>query len=166
MTAVQALRDLARVRAGQRLLIRGAAGGVGSAAIQVGRALGATTTGLRRGDQVPAGERFDVVFDTVGQGPWSALEGALEPAGTFVTTGFSPSLAVKSAIGWIWSRRRHRLVVSRADGELMREVSRLAGLGQLNPAIDSTWPLERIREAYQRLEAGHPQGKVVISLPA
>jgi NADPH:quinone reductase-like Zn-dependent oxidoreductase len=188
MTAIQALRDVAGLRAGQRLLVHGAAGGVGVAAVQVGRALGATVTGVAsggsaslvarlgaarvldytRGDLERETDRYDVILDAVANRPWPDFARILAEGGTYVTTGFTPSLALRAALGRLrrpWSRPRVRLVVSRADGGLMRALSGYVERGALEPVIDSVWPLARIRDAYRRLETGHAHGKVVVTIP-
>jgi NADPH:quinone reductase-like Zn-dependent oxidoreductase len=182
MTAVQALREQARLRAGQSLLVIGGAGGVGSLAIQVGRAFGASVDavvsaggadlarglGATRVFDPAAGEprqgRYDAVFDTVSS-HLEDHERLLADAGVYVTTGFSPGLAVRRLFGRLRSRRRIAWVISRPDGNLMRRLSALVNDGTLDPVIDSTWPLARIGDAYRKLEEGHARGKLVITIP-
>jgi alcohol dehydrogenase len=183
MTALQALRDIARLRPGQRLLVNGAAGGVGSHAVQIGRALGAQVAAVVSPDAAPLAHRlgaepvvaksgiealapgFDVVFDTVFSRPYRDFVRLLGERGIYVTTGFSPAVALRSVLGRLVSTRRVAFVISRADGGLMRDLSALVSAGRLEPVIDSTWPLGRIRHAYARLEAGHLRGKIVVTIP-
>jgi alcohol dehydrogenase len=181
-TALQALGEHARLHAGQSVLVIGGAGGVGSLALQIGRAFGARVDavvsaggaelarhlGAGRVFDPAAGEpregRYDVVFDTVS----SHLEDhdrLLAEAGVYVTTGFSASLAVRRIFGRLRSRRRIAWVMSRADGDLMRRLSALVDDGTLDPVIDSTWPLRQIGDAYRKLEQGHARGKVLITIP-
>jgi NADPH:quinone reductase-like Zn-dependent oxidoreductase len=181
MTAIQALEQAA-LAAGEHLLVNGAAGGVGSAAIQVGRAwdavvsgvcsgrsaalvarLGARAIDYTRGELDTLEESFDVILDTVFNAPTEELEALLAEDGRYVTTGFSPIVALRAILSRVLSRQRLGLVLSRADGRLMREVSALVSAGQLVPVIDTIVPFERIVAAHQRLEQGHLQGKVVIS---
>ena len=185
MTAVQALRK-ARLRPGRRLLVNGAGGGVGSLAVQVGSAWGAEVVGVCRqedddlvrtlgavatldytsGDVERATDQFDVILDTVFNRPSRELTRLLARGGTYVSTGFSLILAVRSVLGRLGFGPRMEYVVSRADGDLMRELSLLVDTADLTPIIDSTFPLESIGEAYERLEHDHTQGKVVIVLRA
>ncbi len=183
MTAVQAL-DQVGLKAGERLLVNGAAGGVGSVAVQIGRAMGASVTGVSsaggatvvRGLEVPVlvyskgelartEERFDVVLDTVFNGPTPDLLRVLDRRGRYVSTGFSPRLLLRRVLGPLRSRKRFGFVMSRADGGLMRRVSELAAAGRLEPVITGSYPLAQIAEAHARLDRGHVHGKIVISIP-
>ena len=153
-TAIQALRQ-AGLEKGERLLVIGA-GGVGSVAVQVGRAMGALV-----GDEAEGA--FDVILDTAHNAPTDETLSKLERHGHYVTTGFSPKLLLRLALGR-FSSRRFGFVISKANGALMREVSRLVAAGQLVPAVEATYPLERIAEAHARLERGHMRGKIVIQV--
>lgn len=153
-------------------------------AVQIGRARGAEVVGVCRGadaDLVQSlgavrtldyeknelehlDDRFDIIFDTVNDRPPSNLLRLLTPNGVYTSTGFSPSLILRAAISQLASGRRLRFIASRADGELMQQLSKLVESGEINPVIDSTWPLDDIRKAYDRLEHEHTQGKVVITL--
>lgn len=185
MTALQGLRNLARVRGGHEVLVVGAAGGVGAHAVQIARALGATVSAVAAANSADlarglgavrvfdrgSGEldthegKFDVVFDTVYRQPYSYWERLLRADGVYVTTGFSPALALRRLFGRLSSRRRALWIISRADGALMRTLSALVTEGKLVPVVDSTWPLPRIADAYRKLEEGHLRGKVVLTVP-
>lgn len=185
LTAIQALRK-AQLQSGQRLLVNGAAGGVGSLAVQIGSAWGAEVVGVCRGEDDDlvrtlgavatldytcgeverSADQFDVIFDTVFNRPSGELTRLLAKEGTYVSTGFSPALAVRSILGRIGLGPRMEYVVSRADGSLMRELSLLVESGELEPIVDSIFPLESIREAYERLENEHTRGKVVLVVRA
>mgnify|MGYP003581138320 CR=1 FL=1 len=149
-TAIQALRQ-AGLRKGDHLLVIGA-GGVGSVAVQIGRAMGAVV-----GDA--AEDDFDVILDTAHNAPTADTLSKLDRHGRYVTTGFSPRLLLRSILS-----RRFGFVMSKANGALMREVSRLVAAGQLVPVVEASYPLERIAEAHARLESGHMRGKLVITL--
>ena len=183
MTAVQALR-WARLRAGDRLLVIGASGGVGTMAVQIGHAWDAEVTGVCRGDaanlvrQLGAArvldytrgeldaseERFDVVFDTVFSRPAGDYARWLRPDGRYVTTGFSPRLALRATIGRLLPGPRYGFVISRANGAIMREVTELVEVGKLVPVIDSRYSIERAAEAHARMEEGHLRGKIVLAI--
>lgn len=181
MTALQALQQV-RLQAGERLLVNGAAGGVGSVAVQVGRAMGALTTGACRTAGLPllarlcvpgldsstgglarTRQRFDVILDTAFSSPTTELLKVLDRRGRYITTGFSLGVLVRGTLGRLWSRRRFGYVMSRADGALMRGISGMVTAGALRPVVDSTFPLSRIAEAHERLERGQVAGKVVIA---
>lgn len=183
MTVLQGLEN-ADLKPGQKLLINGAAGGVGSLAVQIAAAEGASVVGICRAEDDElvrnlgavrtldytnnefdkSEERFDVVFDTVYKRPIGDFTRRLTPGGTYTTTGFSPMLILRSGLGRISIRPRIQFISSRADGALMRRLSTLVASRDVNPVIDSTWPLDDIRKAYERLEREHTQGKVVITL--
>jgi NADPH:quinone reductase-like Zn-dependent oxidoreductase len=182
MTAIFALRK-AHLRPGQRLLVNGAAGGVGSMAVQVGRALGAAVTGVcatdavqmvaglgasvldyRKGEVARAAERFDVMLDTVSSNP-RRLHHLLGARGTYITTGFSVGVAIHATFGRLYSTQRTGYLVTRADGELLRVLSGHVRAGQLVPIIDSTFQLDDVVAAHERAERGHARGKIVLTVP-
>lgn len=185
MSALQALREIAKLKPRQKLLVVGGGGGVGAFAVQIGRALGATVAAVVSTEAAPlarrlgAGEivdytkgelerhqaKYDVVFDTVDKQPYRELARFLERRGVYVTTGMSPGLAIRSALSRLVPGPRAEWLLSRADGGLMRGLSALVRDGRLEAVIDSVYPLERIREAYEKLEAGHAHGKIVLIMP-
>jgi NADPH:quinone reductase-like Zn-dependent oxidoreductase len=185
MTALQALQQ-ADLAPGERLLVNGAAGGVGSVAVQIGRAMGATVTGVcsrgsaplvarlgarvldyTAGELEETDESFDVILDTVFSGPTETMEAILADGGRYVTTGLSPLTMLRGLFGHVSpTYPRLSCVLSRADGNLMRGVSALVAAGLLVPVIDSVVPFPEIAAAHARLEAGHLRGKVVVSMPA
>jgi NADPH:quinone reductase-like Zn-dependent oxidoreductase len=182
MTALQALRQ-ARLREHERVLVIGAAGGVGSIALQVARALGADVSGIASRDAEPLLARlgarpvdraaadlgapasgYDVVLDTVSDAPGAAVRRALAARGRYVSTGFSPALLFRGALARLSPGRRFGYVMSRADGALLREVSTLVTAEKLTAVVDSTYPIGAIAEAHARLERGHLRGKIVIRI--
>jgi NADPH:quinone reductase-like Zn-dependent oxidoreductase len=182
-TAVVGLRDKARLRAGERLLVRGASGGVGSVAVQLGRMYGAHVTALSsqsseqfvRGlgaDEVidyrtslDAIGTYDVVFDTRGTDLWR-LRQHLAPRGRMVAVSFDVDRKVRSlggiAASSIFGGRRIRFFLGHPTAALIGEVARLAEDGHLQPIVDEVYPLDRIGDAHARLEAGGVHGKVVL----
>jgi len=182
MTAIQGMRLLA-VRPGDRVLVNGAAGGVGVAAVQVARAMGGEVTAVAR---MTAAERlrqigastvvdrgamneparlapFDAVFDATAR-PWDAMRPLIGPRGRFASTGISASLAMHATLGRLWSRQRAHFIVSRADGALMSSVSMMVSRGELVPVIDSVFSLERISDAFRHLASGGVTGKVIVTM--
>ncbi|MFJ5863647.1 NAD(P)-dependent alcohol dehydrogenase [Streptomyces parvus] len=185
-TSLTALRDKAGLRAGERLLVRGASGGVGSVAVQVGKALGARVTGLASAknadfvrelgaDEVldhrttPLAEldRYDVIMDTVGT-EHRALRSRLAPGGRLVSIAFDIDHPVRS-IGYLLGstahgRRRVRFFSGNPKHDLFAELTAYVERGDLRPVVDTVHPLADIAVAHRALEAGGVRGKQVIQL--
>ncbi len=191
-TALQALRDKAGVRAGQSVLVNGAAGGVGTFAVQIAKALGAEVTGVcrtanvelvssigadhvvdyTRADYAGTGRRYDVIVDIAGSRSLADNRRALAPAGVLVAVG-GPDRG-----NWLGPLARLGAMVagSLGRGQKMRpllalarryDLVELAGLlesGKVTPVIDRTYPLAEVPDAIAYLERGHARGKVVIDL--
>ncbi|XVS61266.1 NAD(P)-dependent alcohol dehydrogenase [Actinosynnema sp. CA-299493] len=179
-TAITALRDKAGLRRGERLLVRGASGGVGSIAVQVGKAYGAHVTALAgerafdfvrglgadevvdyRTDPADLG-RFDVVLDTYGSTP-RAYRRLLGPGGRMV------GIAVRSAadIGYLFASavfgpRRIRFFSGNPKSELFADLTALVESGAVRPVVDTVHPLADTAAAHRALEAGGVRGKHVI----
>ncbi len=193
-TALMGLRDVARVRPGHRVLINGASGGVGTFAVQLAKSYGAQVTAVcsarnaelvrslgadhvidyAHEDFTRTGERYDVVFDLVGNRSLTACRRALTPAGTLVLSGggvfeggsvLGPiGLIVRGrlASGFVGQRVRTLTATpSRANLATLRE---LAEAGTLTPVIDRTHPLSETAEAIRYLEREHARAKVVLSV--
>jgi len=180
MTALQALRDIARVTPGDRVLVNGASGGVGTFAVQLAKEMGAhvTTTSSAanvafcrelgadepldygKDDAVAAGP-YDVVFDVFGNLSFSSARRALSARGTHVSTvirghvfaGIAKTLA---------SAQRARLVVVRSRRRDLEHLARLVAAGRLRPVIDQVFDLDDIRGAEDRVGTKHARGKVVV----
>lgn len=183
--ALQAIRDRGRLQSGQALLVNGAAGGIGSLAVQIGKALGAVVTGVCSGDsaelvsslgvdQVIDFEKedlstltgtFDVVLDTSGQLTLDGCRKMLRPQGRFIP--IVPSGRT------LWDSITSRLFGGpqtvppplaqprRADLELLAE---LAESGKLRPVIDRVFPLSAAAAAHRHVEEGRPRGRVVFTV--
>ena len=182
LTALQALRDHGRLRPGGRVLVYGGSGGVGTAALQIARALGAADVtsvssdanlelcrslgasvalDYRRDPLPPPGERFDVVFDTMGKlamGPWRRV---LTRGGTLVSTVPTPPTMLASGLTRL-SSNRVRLVAVRPRRADLDQVRRWVAEGSLRPVLDSVFALEDAAEAFRRLESRRARGKVVL----
>jgi NADPH:quinone reductase-like Zn-dependent oxidoreductase len=190
-TALQALRDKGQVQPGQRVLINGAAGGVGTFAVQIAKSLGADVTGVcstRNVDMVrslgadraidytqedftKSGQRYDVILDCVGNHSLSACRHVLNPKGIcIVVTGpdgrwLGPLARFIAALALspFVSQKLVPLIakISKEDLAILRELS-LAG--KVTPVIDRRYKLSEVPEAIRYLEEGHARGKVVITL--
>ncbi|WP_431039194.1 NADP-dependent oxidoreductase [Streptomyces sp. P6-2-1] len=187
-TAVTALRDKARLKPGERLLVRGAAGGVGNVAVQLGAALGAEVTALARAtnldfvrglgaahayDHRSSAPRelgtYDVVLDTVGT-ELRTYRGLLAPGGRMVTIAFDLERIGRSlgyvAASAVHGRGRVRFFSGNPRRALLDEVARLVSTGALHPEVEKVFPLERTGDAHRALEAGGVRGKYVVRVDA
>src|SRR6266852_1601787 len=191
-TALQGLRDKVQIRPGQKVLINGAAGGVGTFAVQIAKWFGADVTGVcstRNVDMVRSivadhvidytqedftkrGQRYDLIFDCVGNHSLSASRRVLNPKGTVVMVGERTG---RGAIG-ILARLITALVVSRFTSQKLRTflarprqedlviMRDLMKTGKVRPVIDKCYSLSEVPAAIRYLEERHARGKVVISL--
>jgi NADPH:quinone reductase-like Zn-dependent oxidoreductase len=183
LTALQALRDLGELAPGQRVLIHGAAGGVGVHAIQIAKALGAHVTTLTSAAAMelvrslgadeaidratwrpapgPPAAAFDVVFDAFGNRRFDELRPLLTPRGTFVST--VPKLhVVRSRLWTAFTRPRARLVVVRSRRADLEWLAAQVERGRLRAVIDRVLPLADIAEAERYLATRRARGKVVL----
>ena len=183
-TALQALRDLAVVRAGDRVLIHGASGGVGTLAIQVAKALGAhvsTTSSAKNlafcaslGADVAldyaehgtfaAGSEHDVIFDVYGNLSYRKVRGALSLRGAYVTTVPSPRIAFDMA-RTLLTPQRARLVVIAPRQRDLATLTHWVDEKSLHPVVDRVFAWSEVREAARYLESRHAKGKVVVRVP-
>ncbi|MFY1625560.1 NAD(P)-dependent alcohol dehydrogenase [Micromonospora sp. WMMD735] len=193
VTALQGLRDAARVAPGQRVLVNGASGGVGTLAVQLARALGATVTGVcstrnvelvrslgcdhvvdhTRADFTRGG-RHDVVFDLVGNRSLSALRRALTPTGTLVLSGggvyrggslLGPvRLLARGRLLAPFVRQRIVVLTATPGREHLDVLRAYAEAGRLTPVIDRTCVLSEVPRAIARLEGGHARAKTVVTI--
>jgi NADPH:quinone reductase-like Zn-dependent oxidoreductase len=190
VTALQALRDQARVQPGQRVLINGASGGVGTFAVQIAKALGAQVTGVcsttntglvasigadavidyTREDFTRGTQRFDVIIDNAANHPLSRCRRVLTPRGTLV-----PNANTKGR--WIGAYRRTiqalvmawfvpqriRPFLAAVNGDDLSTLAELIDAGKITPVIDRIYALSEAPQAIGYLEQGHARGKIVIT---
>ncbi len=184
-TAITALVDRARLQRGERLLVRGAAGGVGSVAVQLGKALGAHVTALVSGRDLDwirelgadaafdyratAPEdlgRFDVVLDIVGTN-LGAYRRLLTRHGRMLPLALDPNHLVKSLAYAAWvgatDRRRMKLFSNNPSAAQIADLTRYVESGAISPVVDTVFPMADVVETHRRLEAGGVRGKYVIT---
>jgi NADPH:quinone reductase-like Zn-dependent oxidoreductase len=192
LTALQALRDAGRVKPGQKVLVIGASGGVGSYAVQLAKAFGAAVTGVcstakldllralgadhvidyTREDFADGGHRYDLILDIAGNPALSRLRRALTPTGTAVITGGEEGGSLTGGIdrqlrALVLSSFKHQRLTSFICKERASDLERLTELieaGKVTPSIDKTYPLDQVPEAMRHLEAGKARGKVAVSI--
>jgi NADPH:quinone reductase-like Zn-dependent oxidoreductase len=194
ITALQGLRDKGKIQPGQKVLINGASGGVGTFAVQIAKSFGADVTGVcstRNLDMVRSlgadhvidytkedftknGQRYDLILDNVGTQPLSGFRRVLNPNGILVMIGGGgPNDG--GLIGPLGRPVKALLLspfISQKMGMLMAELNKkdltilgdLMQSGKVTPVIDRTYPLSQIAEAIRYLEQGHARGKVVITV--
>jgi NADPH:quinone reductase-like Zn-dependent oxidoreductase len=192
ITALQGLRDKGRLQPGQRVMVIGAAGGVGSFAVQLAKAFGAHVTGVvstaktdlarsigadevvdyTREDATDGRRRYDLVLDTAGNRPLSSLRRALTPTGTLVIVGG------EGGGRWLGGTERllragllspfvgQRLLgfVAGEGADDLRALTDLIEAGKVAPVIDRTYPLDQAPEALRYWAEGHARGKVVVTI--
>ena len=191
-TALQAVRDHGRVRPGQRVLVTGAGGGVGSLAVQIAKAHGAHVTAETGDDRVAmvaalgadrvvdrgvedvtrGGDRFDAILDVAGRASLRALGRLLAPGGVLVVVGAAGdgrglATLVRPVAAVVRSRlgsRRMVPFVARSNRDDLLALGELAAAGALRPVLDRTYPLDRVGEAIGYLETGRARGKVVVTI--
>ena len=186
VTALIGLRDVGHLRRGQRLLVRGASGGVGSIAVQIGKALGAHVTGLASAAKLdlvrglgadealdyrkvgPAGPgEFDVILDTVGT-DIAAWRRRLARTGRMAAIVPDAKHPLRSMAYFAWSRvhgvRRVRYFSAKPDSALLDDLADLVTRGAVRPIIDTIHPLSRIADAHLAFEAGGRHGKQIIRI--
>jgi NADPH:quinone reductase-like Zn-dependent oxidoreductase len=187
-TALHAVRDQGKVPAGQRVLVIGAGGGVGTFAVQIAKTFGAAVTGVcstakvdlvrslgadavidyTREDFSDGRNRYDLILDIAGNRSLSHLRRALTPAGTLVIVGgeggkwFGIAPQLRALLLSPFVRQRLRSFVSRERQEDLETLSGLLEAGKITPAIDRTFLLREAPEAIRYLREGRARGKVVI----
>lgn len=189
ITALQGLRDKGQIQAGQKVLINGAAGGVGTFAVQIAKSFGAEVTGVCStnvamvrsigADQVidytkedfsKGGQLYDLILDCVGNRSLTALRRVLKSKGTLVLAGgvkgrwIKPLLLPLRALlmSPFVSQKMVFFIAKRNKDDLLA-LKDLIETGRVTPVIDRSYPLSEVSEAIRYLEEGHAQGKVVIT---
>ncbi|MBW8485947.1 NAD(P)-dependent alcohol dehydrogenase [Actinomadura parmotrematis] len=194
LTALRAVRDDGRVAPGSRVLVNGAAGGVGTFAVQLAKALGAEVTGVcgtrnldlvrslgaddvvdyTRADFTERAGRCDVLVDIAGNHPLARLRRALAPRGTLVLVGgiaagggrlLGPvAQQLRAVAAGPFTGRRVAVVRWTPDGADLRHLAGLLEAGRIAPVIDRTYPFAELPDAVRHVEGRHARGKVVVSL--
>jgi len=194
VTALQALRDRAEVRTGQRVLVIGAGGGVGTFAVQLAKAFGAEVTAVcstgkqelvrslgadraidyTREDFADGRDRWDVILDTAGNRSLSTLRRSLAPRGTLVIVGGEGGgrwlggfdrQALRAPALSPFVGQRLRSVMAVVRADDLQVLRELIEAGMVTPVVDRVYPLSEAADAVRYLREGHAGGKVVLSVP-
>ena len=192
VTALQALRDKGKVQPGQKVLINGASGGVGTFAVQIAKSFGAEVTGVcstrnvdlvrssgadhvidyTQEDFTQSGQRYDFILDNVASHSLSDCRRVLTPKGTLIPNNGTSGGRWIGAVGRTFTalvlspfvRQRLRPFLSLPKKEDLVVLKELIESGKVTPVIDRTYPLSEVPEAMRYLEEGHARGKIVIAV--
>jgi NADPH:quinone reductase-like Zn-dependent oxidoreductase len=192
MTALQGLRDHGQLQAGQKVLINGASGGVGTFAVQIAKTLGAEVTGVcstrnvelirslgadhvidyTKEDFTRNGKRYDLLLDIAGSRSWYACKRALNPRAILVIVGGPKTNRWIGPLGHVIKLRLAALGASQKVVFFMAEFRRedfmllndMFERGQITPVVDRTYPLSEISEAMRYLGTGHAKGKIIVTM--
>ena len=194
ITALQALRDRAHAGPGQRILINGASGGVGTFAVQIAKARGAHVTGVcstrnvdmvralgadevidyKKDDFTKGDRKFDVIVDNVGNRSLAECRRALVPDGKYILIG-GGGPQDQGVIGPMWKvagaalkdkfvSQDMRFFLANMNGKDLAALAQLIQSGQVTPVVDRQYSLEMVKEAVGYVEQGHARGKVVLTM--
>src|SRR5436189_4965665 len=193
ITALQGVRDKGKVQPGQKVLINGASGGVGTFAVQIAKTFGADVTGVcstrnldlvrslgadhvidyTKEDFTKSDQRYDVILDNVGTQPLSGFRRVLKPKGICVMIGgggpnegkwVGPmARPIKAMVMSPFIDQKMGMMMAQPSKEDLNILADLMQSGKVKPVIDRTYPLSQIADAIRYLEQGHARGKVIIT---
>jgi len=189
LAALNLLRDKANIQSGQKVLINGASGNIGTSAVQIAKCFGAEVTGVcsttnlelvkslgadkvidyTKEDFTNSGQTYDIIFDAVSKSSFSRCKGLLTQKGVYISA--IPTLIILLQMLWT-SKIGSKKVKFSATGLrpiperliLLKELIRLIEAGKIKSVIDRRYPLEEIAEAHRYVEKGHKKGSVVITV--
>jgi NADPH:quinone reductase-like Zn-dependent oxidoreductase len=188
VTALQGLQSRVQIQPGQKVLINGASGGVGSFAVQIAKAFGAEVTAVcstrnvdrmysigadhvidyTKEDFTQNGQQYDFILAANGYRPFSDYRRTLNPGGTYVMTGGATAQMFEAMLlgplASVTGNKKMGNVMAKPDQEDLTFMKELLEAGKVKPLIDRCYPLSEVADAIRYLEAGHAQGKVVITV--
>jgi NADPH:quinone reductase-like Zn-dependent oxidoreductase len=192
LTALQGIRDKGQLREGEKVLITGASGGVGTFAVQIAKAFGGEVTAVcstrnvdlarslgadrvmdySREDFTSHGERSDLLVNVNGNTPWSACKRVLTPNARFVLIGaprgtrlLGPlSHVIRLKLGSLWGDRKVTFFIAQVNKADMQTLRELLETGKMKPVIDRRYDLSEIADAFRYIGEGHAQGKIVVNV--
>jgi NADPH:quinone reductase-like Zn-dependent oxidoreductase len=193
LTALQALRDKGHIEQGQKVLVNGASGGVGTFAVQIAKALGAEITAVcstknvdrmrslgadrvidyTREDFTRSGGRYDLLLDVAGSKSWSQCKRVLAPRAIVVLVGGRKGSnrmlgplghVIRMWLGSLGSRRKAVFFIAKFNRDDMNVLAELLESGKVAPVVERSYPLSETPDAIRHVGEGHPQGKIVIAV--
>jgi NADPH:quinone reductase-like Zn-dependent oxidoreductase len=183
-TALHFIRDMGNVQAGQKVLINGASGGIGTFAVQLAKYYGAEVTGVcsttnlelvkslgadhvidyTREDFTRTGQTYDVIFDAVGKSSFSRCKSSLNKEGIYLVTLPKPAVLFQMVWTSMIGSKKVKMEGAPAKVENLIFLKELIEAGKLKTVIDRRYPLEQTAEAFRYVETGHKKGNVVITV--
>jgi NADPH:quinone reductase-like Zn-dependent oxidoreductase len=174
--------NVAQVQAGESVLINGAGGSIGTYAVQIAKALGATVTAVdsaeklamlraigadqvidyRQTDFTQSGQRYDVIVDVIGKSPFGRSVNALKPNGRYILGNPSPIAILRARWTPMRAGRKVTFAVATYQAEDYSAIQALMAVGKLKPVIDRRYPLAQLAEAHCYVDAGYKKGNVII----
>ena len=189
LTALPFLRDEGQIQSGQKVLINGASGSVGSYAVQLAKQAGAKVTGVcstekmafvqwlgadkvidyKKEDFTKRGETYDIIFDVAGKSSYGRSKHLLKENGIYLSTVLSPGIVLNMLWTSVVGRKKAKIAFAglRPASEQAKDLRFLTGLmeaGQLKALVDRSYPLAQTAEAYRYFETGQKKGSVVITV--
>ncbi|NHC40669.1 NAD(P)-dependent alcohol dehydrogenase [Bacillus sp. MM2020_1] len=188
VTALQGLRDKGKIQSGQKVLINGASGGVGTFAVQIAKSYGAEVTGVcstrnldiletigadycidySKEDFTQSAQNYDLILGVNGHNPLSAYKRSLNPNGIFVHVGGSGAQMFQAMFLGPWisktGNKKMGTFLQRPNRKDLIYMKELIEAGKVHPVIDRSYQLSEVPEAFRYFEKGHAQGKVVITI--
>jgi NADPH:quinone reductase-like Zn-dependent oxidoreductase len=193
ITALQGVRDKGKVQTGQTVLINGAAGGVGTFAVQIAKSFGARVAGVSstrnvellrsigadevidytREDFARSGQHYDLFFDLVGNRSLTDCLRAVQPRGTYISCGGGGpdrstmnllAALLQNAVRSCFAKQKMPGLLAKINREDLAFLADLVQTGRVIPVVDRTYSLPEVAEAIRHVESGHARGKVVISV--
>lgn len=182
--ALEGIRDYGEIKSGQRILINGASGGMGTYAVQIAKSFGAEVTGVcstrnlemvqsigadhvidyTKEDFTKMGEIYDVIFDVVDKNSFSNCRNSLSDNGIYITTGMSPRLILQKTWTSMTSSKSALPMWGKGMKEDLIILKDLIEEGKVTTVIDRTYSLSEVPEAHRYIEQGHARGKVIIKI--
>ncbi|MEQ8413446.1 MAG: NAD(P)-dependent alcohol dehydrogenase [Imperialibacter sp.] len=191
LTSYNFLKRIAQVQPGQRVLVNGAAGSLGTSAIQIAKYLGAHVTGVcssknagmvkslgadevidyQKQDFTRLATKYDVIFDTVGKSSFTKAKNVLAERGMYLSPVLKFPLLMQMIASSLWGKKKAKFEATGANADdtlktLLLDVVELHNNGHLKTVIDRQYPLERVAEAHHYIACGHKKGNVVIVVAA
>ncbi|MCC5634414.1 NAD(P)-dependent alcohol dehydrogenase [Nostoc sp. CHAB 5844] len=184
LTALQALRDLGNIQAGQTVLINGAAGGVGIFAVQIAKALGTEVVGVSstknldfvkslgadrvidytQQDFTAEATKYDIIFDTVAKRAFSTCREVLKPNGVYITTLPTPEVVIQGFFTTFLPGQKVKLVIERPNSQDLIYLKDLIEAGKIRTVIDRTFSLQEVAAAHTYSESERAVGKIAIAV--
>ncbi|MDZ7970345.1 MAG: NAD(P)-dependent alcohol dehydrogenase [Nostoc sp. DedSLP03] len=185
LTALQALRNEVNIQTGQTVLINGAAGGVGTFAVQIAKALGAVVTGVSSSKNLDLVKslgadrvidytqqdftediaHYDIIFDAVGKRSLSQTKRVLKPNGIYITTLPGPEVFLESVLTVFLPGQKAKFILQKPNTQDLIYLKELIEAGKIRVVIDRTYPLQELAAAHAYSETGRAVGKITLVQP-